>query len=673
MFTPLGLFKAIPCPQGAACTLLTCIFSHQETSSDHPDSATAKPTLRSTTATSTTARDGSLPVSEGKRRKIAGDNESRTEQSKSPSNSIRRERSSEQTRHDEASKNRASGEQTSSREIGGLQSITRKVSPPPTRTQQTTKTKVAKGVPSQSSDASNQAKLPPRQAPKESLNPRMLSKAPAPHSVRTSILNKLHAAMSELNEKMKKLKDKSKSALVLSADELIIMALDEEEKAARDSPKIYSNVIKLRIVKLQKMAMEDWEKEVLAHLNARYYKIEPKQISQKPEKLMTGLTANEEIAIAAKLVTNLKGKEQFGYVTKIPSKEEIESAKRGIEAAQGWENCDRCAGRFQVFPGRREDGTLTTGGQCTYHPGKPVRPSKKPTDHITGSRDAYYPCCNETVGTSAGCTKAEHHVFKITEAKRLAAVLQFEETPAQPEKGPQKPISFDCEMAYTTLGMELIRLTALSWPEGETLLDVLVKPIGEVLDLNSKFSGIWPEHYAKAVPYGTPVPDITSEDGEVKNTPMQVVDSPAAARALLFQLLQPDTPLIGHAIDNDLNACRIIHPTVIDTVFLYPHPRGLPMRLSLKHLSKTYLDRDIQTGGDKGHDSKEDARATGDLVRVKAAEKWKVLKRQGWTIEGDRLVPPAGQAVSSEAGPSVGLGPGAGQKRKGTETGPDIE
>jgi DNA polymerase III epsilon subunit-like protein len=657
MFTPLGLFKAIPCPQGSDCTLLTCVFSHQETSPGHSGSTTAKQI-----PVPNTDRDGPLQAPEAKKRKIALDVDSGVEQVKPPFNSIpNKEKDGEHIRHHDTSGERPSNDQKPYREASSLQSITRTVSPP-ARTRPSTKgssTAVSSQV---STAASDQSKPPPRQAKKEALNPRMLTKPPAPHSVRTTILTKLHAAMSALNDKMKRLKDDSKSSLILSADELIIMALDEEEKAARESPKLYGNVIKLRIVKLQKMAIEDWEKEVITHLNVRYYKIEPKQTSQKPQKLITDLNTKEEIAMAAKLTTDLKGKEQFGYVTEVPSQEEIESAKKGIEAAQGWEKCDRCAGRFQVFPGRREDGTLATGGHCTYHPGKLLRPPKKATDHITGHSDAYFPCCNETVGTSAGCTKAEYHVFKISEVKRLAAVLQFEETPSQPGAGPQKPVCFDCEMAYTTLGLELIRLTAVSWPEGDTLLDVLVKPMGEVLDLNSKFSGVWPEHYAKAVPYGTSVPDTTSEDGEVGNAPMEVVDSPAAARALLFKLLQPDTPLIGHAIDNDLNACRIIHPTIIDTVLLYPHPRGLPLRYSLKHLSKKYLDRDIQTGGDKGHDSKEDAIATGDLVRVKAAEKWKVLKRQGWTIEGDKLVAPAGQAVSP--GHPVGLGQGAGQKRK---------
>jgi hypothetical protein len=309
--------------------------------------------------------------------------------------------------------------------------------------------------------------------------------------------------------------------------------------------------------------------------------------------------------MTAKLITPLVGKEEFGYVTRVPTEEEVVAAREGVEAGQGWEKCDRCAGRFQVFPGRREDGTLTTGGQCTFHPGKLTRSLKKKTDRIKGRREAYFPCCNESVGTSSGCTKTTHHVFKITDPKRLASILQFEETPIQLDKGPQRPVCFDCEMAYTTLGMELVRLTALSWPQGEELLDVLVHPTGEVIDLNSHYSGIWPEHYVNAVPYGQQFPkDTASEGDDVGAKPMQVVDSTAAARALLFQFLQPDTPLIAHAIENDLNACRIIHPTIIDTVLLYSHPKGLPIRHGLKYLSKKFLDLDIQTGGDRGHDSK---------------------------------------------------------------------
>lgn len=204
-------------------------------------------------------------------------------------------------------------------------------------------------------------------------------------------------------------------------------------------------------------------------------------------------------------------------------------------------------------------------------------------------------------------------------------------------------------MGYTTLGLELIRLTAVSWPKGSTLLDVLVRPMGEVLDLNTRFSGVTQQHYASTIPYGTSMPNTHSpaaDETKKTNPPLQLVQSPAEARELLLKLLQPETPLIGHAIDNDLNACRIIHPTVIDTVLLYPHPKGLPIRLSLKALVQRHLGRDIQVGDD-GHDSKEDSIATGDLVRVKVGEKWKELKKKGQKIEGGRLVCPDGQVSTS--------------------------
>lgn len=583
MFAPLGLFKGVACPEGSQCELLNCIFVHQE-----PKLLEAQQVPRLDQA------DAVREPAEKKRKLV----HERDEQPR------------------KTAQQRQTAKTTAPKEIKDLASARRKVSPPPKTQEKPTKIATA-------TDSSVK-----RKAPKESLNPRLLKKAPATHSVRSTILVKLHGAMKALNEKMAKLKDPSKASLVLTPDELIVMALDEEQKTANENPSVYGNIIKLRIVKLSRMSLEDWEKEVVAHLNARYYKFQPAKSSHSDQKrYTTNLTEDEEIAVARTLHTEIKGKEQFGYVTRIPTEAEILEAQKGVEAADGWEKCDRCGGRFQVFPGRREDGALASGGRCTYHPGKVFRPPRKATDHITGGQtEAYFPCCNETVGTSAGCTKADNHVFKVSDPKRLAAVLQFEETPAHAAKG-KTPVTFDCEMGYTTLGMELIRLTALSWPQGDTLLDVLVKPIGEILDLNSRYSGVFPEHFASAIPYTKP------PSGETGEGRMQVVDSPAAARALLFDLIDPSIPLIGHAIDNDLNVVRIIHPTIIDTVLLYPHPRGLPIRYGLKYLTKLHLERDIQMGGDKGHDSKEDALATGDLVRVKVVEKAKALKRDGkWPL-----------------------------------------
>ncbi|OJJ76003.1 hypothetical protein ASPBRDRAFT_117074 [Aspergillus brasiliensis CBS 101740] len=652
MFAPLGLFKDIPCPEGQNCLLLTCIFSHRDVASTSASQGTRQSAdipreVKSgigTTAGETTVKP-----------KVQAPGEEKNTKPNGKSASLPVKEAFSQSSVSTSSSNKPSQSNVK------LQSLSREVTPPAKPT----------SISAKASALGSQKSLPPRQAPRESLNPRMLTKAPAPHGVRLAILTKLHAGMSALNDKLAKDKESQDKCLVLTPNELITMALDEEEKTAKENPSIYSNVIKLRIVKLSKMSKEDWAKDVKAHLNERYYKIAPESEQAKPKPLDTGLSAEEEIALASKLVTRLEGLEQYGYVTKAPTDAEVEGARKGVIESKGWEKCDRCGGRFQVFPGRREDGTLTTGGQCTYHPGKPLYPPKKKTDHITGQKDAYFSCCNESVGTSAGCTKGKTHVFKVSETKRLASVLQFQTTPEQPGKGRLPPVCFDCEMGYTTLGLELIRLTAVSWPQGKTLLDILVRPIGEVLDLNSRFSGVFPEHYTKAIPYGstgsqTSLPLL--EDGEVDSPPLQIVESPAAARALLFKCLQPDTPLIGHAIDNDLNACRIIHPTIIDTVLLYPHPRGLPLRMSLKTLCRRHLDRDIQTGGSSGHDSKEDSVATGDLVRVKAAETWKVLKSKGWRIHNDQLVPPPGTDADAAAAHGR-LGSGAGQKRASSALG----
>ena len=86
----------------------------------------------------------------------------------------------------------------------------------------------------------------------------------------------------------------------------------------------------------------------------------------------------------------------------------------------------------------------------------------------------------------------------------------------------------------------------------------------------------------------------------------------------LLTLLTPHTNLVGHSLNADLTAIKLTHPFIVDTSVLYPHPRGPPMKSSLKWLTQRYLSREIQKGhGAVGHDSVEDARACLDLVRLK--------------------------------------------------------
>lgn len=52
---------------------------------------------------------------------------------------------------------------------------------------------------------------------------------------------------------------------------------------------------------------------------------------------------------------------------------------------------------------------------------------------------------------------------------------------------------------------------------------------------------------------------------------------------------------------------------------MYHHPRGRPLKPGLAWLTKKWCGREIQTGGEGGHDPEEDARACLDLLKKKLA------------------------------------------------------
>lgn len=90
----------------------------------------------------------------------------------------------------------------------------------------------------------------------------------------------------------------------------------------------------------------------------------------------------------------------------------------------------------------------------------------------------------------------------------------------------------------------------------------------------------------------------------------------------LLKILHSKTILVGHSLDSDLRALQMTHPYIIDTALLYPHPRGPPLKSSLKWLAQKYLNREIQkghgtTGQGAGHNSIEDARTCLDLLKQK--------------------------------------------------------
>lgn len=637
MFSSVGLFKEVDCPESQQCALPNCIFAHQKFQNDKKRDI-AKAQLSAPLADDAEAKENdSIDSTNGARKKRRLSSSGRDDAISVESGERAANAKLETPDPNDGVQNGelrggADGRKSPMKQL-------RDISPPPVRN-----TKARAGpavvqkdkveVRSTTPVGSNTGTPPAGKTIVESLNPRLLPNPPASHAIRLRLVTMLHEHMVRLNEEVKRSDDPSRMTVELSAHGLVAAALNEEEKIAKQNPSVYTNIVKLRIGALKKMKVSGWISERLKQIAAA--KPRDESSVQKPPKIIdTGLSPREEIALLPRLLAEQGTLIKHGYISAAPSEEDVEQARKGVEAAQGWEQCDRCKTRFQVFPGRRaEDGALTTGGMCLYHPAKPRRPMGETADK--SHKELSYACCNETVGKSTGCTSSDTHVFKISEAKRLALVMPFMETPPNPSLQSDSAVCFDCEMGYTTRGMELIRLTATSWPDGGKLVDVLVRPLGEILDLNSRYSGVWPKDFASAIPHSTSA-TVTAD--------VQLVDSPSTARALLFSHLTPTTPLIGHALENDLNAVRIIHPCIVDSVVLYPHPRGLPLRLGLKFLLKKHLERDIQMGGALGHDSAEDARAAGDLVRLKIVDVWRGLKRAGWTVKAGQLTSPSSRAT----------------------------
>ncbi|PPQ77431.1 hypothetical protein CVT25_011013 [Psilocybe cyanescens] len=254
--------------------------------------------------------------------------------------------------------------------------------------------------------------------------------------------------------------------------------------------------------------------------------------------------------------------------------------------------CERCTQYFLVKRAEEAD-------RCIYHWGKAY------TARINGEKQRTYTCCSRPVVDSEGCSHGPHVFYESTpEDLHSRHAFSFLRPPSS-ETPKLDIVALDCEMIYTTGGMRVARVSIVDG-SGKEIFDEFVRMDEgvNVIDFNTRFSGITPENYATAL--------LTL----------------SSIRETLDSLVDSNTILIGHALDNDLKTLRIIHHRCIDTALLFPHRAGTPYRRSLKDLVREKLGRSIQMGdANEGHSSLEDASATLDLVR------WYILNKQKSAVQ----------------------------------------
>ncbi|KAG7279407.1 hypothetical protein CRUP_024226, partial [Coryphaenoides rupestris] len=196
------------------------------------------------------------------------------------------------------------------------------------------------------------------------------------------------------------------------------------------------------------------------------------------------------------------------------------------------------------------------------------QPKTKPPADLSGGWETNYNCCSGAVG-SLGCQVSKQHVQDGRKESVTGYVQTFSK--ALPPDGDGGVFALDCEMCYTTQGLELTRVTVID-SRLKVIYDTFVKPDCKVVDYNTRFSGV--------------------TEADLDNTTITMRD----VQAVLLMMFSTESILLGHSLESDLLALKVYH-----------------------------LKRIIQDNVD-GHDSSEDASACMELMFWKLKEDAKVKR-----------------------------------------------
>ncbi|XP_078049405.1 uncharacterized protein LOC144476394 [Augochlora pura] len=239
--------------------------------------------------------------------------------------------------------------------------------------------------------------------------------------------------------------------------------------------------------------------------------------------------------------------------------------------------CGRCGCAYAID----KNGFQLRPQNCIYHWGK----------KFTVRGEGKYSCCQQ-YGSATGCCDAKTHVWDYVDYENLRGYVKT--LPKDISVEEQGVYSLDCEMSYTTQGLELTRVTVID-EDCNVVYETLVKPQNAIIDYNTRFSGITEEN--------------------MKNVTTTLLD----VQATLLTMFSEKTILVGHSLESDFKALRLLHDTVVDTSVVFPHKNGYPQKRALKNLCSEYLRKIIQNEV-SGHDSKEDAVSCMELILWKAKE-----------------------------------------------------
>ncbi|KAL7744086.1 hypothetical protein ACLKA6_009073 [Drosophila palustris] len=251
--------------------------------------------------------------------------------------------------------------------------------------------------------------------------------------------------------------------------------------------------------------------------------------------------------------------------------------------------CVRCKRDFLVD---ELSGQYLTREECSYHWGKYHR------CYDGNAWISRWTCCSASDESAAGCTRHELHVWTGSVVGVNGPYSDFVHTRPKNNnnhnnhnRNHRAVYALDCEMSYTGRGLDVTKVSLVAL-NGQLVYEHYVRPDADIVDYNTRYSG------------------VTAKD--LKSSGVKTL---AEVQRDLLELIDADTILIGHGLDNDLRALRLVHNTLIDTSIAFPHSSGFPYRRALRHLTKTHLNREIQSGdGATGHSSFEDSRACMELM-----------------------------------------------------------